>query len=40
LALSQQITHYHLKRLQASGLVTGTLEPDGTRKLYRFTGPA
>jgi DNA-binding transcriptional ArsR family regulator len=40
LALSQQIAHYHLKRLQALGLVTGTVEPDGKRKLYRFTGTA
>ncbi len=38
LVLSQQIAHYHLKRLQALGLVTGTFEPEGKRKLYRFTG--
>lgn len=40
LALSQQIAHYHLKQLLALGLVTGTFEPDGKRKLYRFTGTA
>jgi DNA-binding MarR family transcriptional regulator len=38
LAISQQIVHYHLKRLLAQGLITGTLEPDGKRKLYHFNG--
>jgi DNA-binding transcriptional ArsR family regulator len=37
LGLSQQIVHYHLKKLRDSGLITSTLDFDGSRKLYRFT---
>jgi predicted transcriptional regulator len=38
LGLSQQLVHYHLKRLHAQGLLTATLEANGNRKLYRFSG--
>ena len=37
IGLSQQIVHYHLKKLRDSGLITTTVDHDGTRKLYRFT---
>ena len=37
LGLSQQIVHYHLKKLRDSGLITTSLDFDGSRKLYRFT---
>ncbi|HUK29289.1 MAG TPA: ArsR family transcriptional regulator [Candidatus Acidoferrales bacterium] len=36
LGLSQQIVHYHLKKLRDSGLVTTITTPDGNRKLYRL----
>ena len=35
LGLSQQIVHYHLKRLRETKLVTVRVDADGTRKLYR-----
>jgi DNA-binding transcriptional ArsR family regulator len=37
LSLSQQIVHYHLKKLRNAGLVSTAVHPDGSRKLYRFT---
>lgn len=37
IGLSQQIVHYHLKKLRDSGLVSTTVDRDGGRKLYRFT---
>ena len=36
LALSQQIVHYHLKKLRDARLVTADLDPDGGRKFYKF----
>jgi DNA-binding transcriptional ArsR family regulator len=38
LGLSQQLVHYHLKRLRDSKLVTAISEMEGSRKLYRFAG--
>jgi DNA-binding transcriptional ArsR family regulator len=38
LGLSQQLVHYHLKRLRDSRLVTSTSDKEGPRKLYRFAG--
>ena len=38
LSLSQQIIHYHLKKLRDSKLITTVVEPNGGRKLYRFAG--
>jgi DNA-binding transcriptional ArsR family regulator len=38
LGLSQQLIHYHLKRLRDSKLITSTLDTEGHRKLYRFSG--
>jgi len=38
LSLSQQIVHYHLKKLRDSRLITTLVEPNGARKLYRFAG--
>jgi DNA-binding transcriptional ArsR family regulator len=38
LGLSQQIIHYHLKKLRESKLITSAVEPNGGRKLYRFAG--
>jgi len=38
LELSQQLVHYHLKRLRDSKLVTSTKDRDGSRKLYFFAG--
>ena len=40
LGLSQQIIHYHLKKLRDSKLITTVVEPNGGRKLYRFAGSA
>ena len=40
LGLSQQIIHYHLKKLRDSKLITTVDEPNGSRKLYRFAGCA
>ena len=40
LALSQQIVHYHLKKLRDSKLITTVVDSDGERKLYRFAGSA
>ncbi len=40
LGLSQQIIHYHLKKLRDSKLITTVDEPNGSRKLYRFAGSA
>ncbi len=40
LGLSQQIVHYHLKRLRDSKLITTVIDSDGERKLYRFAGRA
>jgi DNA-binding transcriptional ArsR family regulator len=37
LGLSQQIVHYHLKKLREAGLITATGGSNGSRKLYRFT---
>jgi DNA-binding transcriptional ArsR family regulator len=37
LALSQQIVHYHLRKLRNAGLVSTTVHHEGGRKLYRFT---
>jgi DNA-binding transcriptional ArsR family regulator len=37
LNLSQQIVHYHLKKLRNAGLISTTVDRDGSRKLYRFT---
>jgi len=36
LALSQQIVHYHLKKLRETGLIMSRVDANGTRKLYRF----
>jgi DNA-binding transcriptional ArsR family regulator len=36
LGLSQQIVHYHLKKLRETKLITAKADADGTRKLYRF----
>jgi DNA-binding transcriptional ArsR family regulator len=38
LGLSQQLVHYHLKRLRDSKLVTSTSDSEESRKLYRFAG--
>ena len=40
LGLSQQIIHYHLKKLRESKLITTVVDPNGGRKLYRFAGSA
>ena len=40
LGLSQQIIHYHLKKLKESKLITTVVEPNGGHKLYRFAGSA
>lgn len=40
LALSQQIVHYHLKKLRDSKLIATLVDSDGERKLYRFAGSA
>jgi DNA-binding transcriptional ArsR family regulator len=40
LRLSQQLIHYHLKRLRDSKLITSTIDAEGSRKLYRFAGDA
>jgi len=37
LGLSQQIVHYHLKKLRETKLITTTVDENGSRKLYRFT---
>jgi DNA-binding transcriptional ArsR family regulator len=36
LGLSQQIVHYHLKKLRDTRLITAQVDANGTRKLYRF----
>jgi predicted transcriptional regulator len=36
LGLSQQIVHYHLKKLRETRLITAQVDANGTRKLYRF----
>ena len=36
LGLSQQIVHYHLKKLRETKLVTAVTDADGSRILYRF----
>ncbi|HUK51433.1 MAG TPA: winged helix-turn-helix domain-containing protein [Terriglobales bacterium] len=36
LGLSQQIVHYHLKKLREGGLITAAESSNGSRKLYRF----
>jgi DNA-binding transcriptional ArsR family regulator len=36
LGLSQQIVHYHLKKLTETKLITARVDADGSRKLYRF----
>jgi DNA-binding transcriptional ArsR family regulator len=36
LGLSQQIVHYHLKKLRETKLITAQVDSNGTRKLYRF----
>jgi DNA-binding transcriptional ArsR family regulator len=36
LGLSQQLVHYHLKKLRESKLVTAGIDENGSRKLYRF----
>jgi predicted transcriptional regulator len=36
LGLSQQLVHYHLKKLREDGLISATVGSDGSRKLYRF----
>jgi DNA-binding transcriptional ArsR family regulator len=36
LNLSQQIIHYHLKKLRDSKLITAVIDSNGGRKLYRF----
>jgi len=36
LGLSQQLVHYHLKKLKESKLITTTVDSEGGRKLYRF----
>ena len=40
LRLSQQIVHYHLKKLRDSKLITTGVDSDGSRKLYRFADRA
>jgi len=36
MGLSQQIIHYHLKKLRETKLITAKVDANGTRKLYRF----
>ena len=36
LGLSQQIVHYHLRKLSETGLIKSSRDADGSRKLYRF----
>lgn len=36
LGLSQQIVHYHLRKLRETKLITAKVDVNGTRKLYRF----
>jgi len=36
MGLSQQIVHYHLKKLRETKLITAKVDANGTRKLYRF----
>ena len=36
LGLSQQIVHYHLKKLRETKLITARVDANGSRKLYRF----
>jgi predicted transcriptional regulator len=36
LGLSQQIVHYHLKKLRETKLIIAKVDANGTRKLYRF----
>jgi len=36
LGLSQQIVHYHLKKLRETRLITARVDANGSRKLYRF----
>ena len=38
LRLSQQIVHYHLRKLTETGLIKPSRAADGSRKLYRFAG--
>jgi DNA-binding transcriptional ArsR family regulator len=38
LGLSQQIVHYHLKKLREAQLVLAGLDKNGSRKLYRLAG--
>ena len=40
LRLSQQIVHYHLKKLRDSKLITTVVDSNGGRKLYRFVDSA
>jgi DNA-binding transcriptional ArsR family regulator len=40
LSLSQQIVHYHLKKLRDSKLITTAEDSNGSRKLYRFAKSA
>ncbi len=40
LNLSQQIVHYHLKKLRDSKLITTGVDSNGSRKLYRFANSA
>ena len=40
LRLSQQIVHYHLKKLRDSKLITTVVDSHGSRKLYRFADRA
>jgi predicted transcriptional regulator len=35
LGLSQQIVHYHLKKLRDAGVIKATTDTEGARKLYR-----
>jgi DNA-binding transcriptional ArsR family regulator len=40
LGLSQQLVHYHLKKLRETKLITSSTEQSGGRKLYRFADNA
>jgi DNA-binding transcriptional ArsR family regulator len=40
LGLSQQIAHYHLKKLRETKLITAHMAANGSRKLYRFADDA
>ena len=40
LGLSQQLVHYHLKKLKDMGMITVDVDANGSRRLYRFVHTA